>query len=81
MIFFILQDDMYDVFWNGPPFLVDGDSTEFSLVLSGRLRHIYYPLRPDREYSVTVCVCVCVCVCLCVCVSVCVYCYAMRMYV
>ena len=40
--------------WDGPPFEVDGDTTEFSLGLFGQLNLLFYPLTINQSYSVDV---------------------------
>ena len=34
--------------------MVGGDSTDFTVALAGISRRVFYPLRPDTEYIVTV---------------------------
>ena len=40
--------------WDGPPFEVDGDRTEFSLTIFGAGNYLYYPLVINQMYNVDV---------------------------
>ena len=55
-VFLLLQG--MEGLWDGPPFEVAGDRTEFSLALFGLSNLLFYPLTVDQSYSVDVSICI-----------------------
>ena len=43
-----------EIGWEGPPFEVDGDRTEFSLAIFGYKNFLFYPLTINQSYSLDV---------------------------
>ena len=49
-----LQGAKYNGSWDGPPFEVNGNATEFSLAIFGEFNILYYPLFVNETYTVDV---------------------------